>query len=93
MSREHVELVTEEIREVQQRSVITADGAELQVDVLVLGTGFRAAEMPTARLIRGRGGRLLADEWPDSQPVPAHRSPQCAGAPPRGCEGARSRSS
>src|SRR5918997_1590363 len=43
------------------------------------------------RLIRGRDGRLLADEWryggaqayrgtavADSQPVPAHRSEQCA---------------
>ena len=62
MSREHVELVTEEIREVQARSVITADGTERQVDILVFGTGFRAAEMPMAQLIRGRGGRLLAHD-------------------------------
>ncbi|HKR52174.1 MAG TPA: hypothetical protein VJT72_21855, partial [Pseudonocardiaceae bacterium] len=27
--------------------------------------GFRAAEMPMARLIRGRGGRLLAAAWQD----------------------------
>jgi cation diffusion facilitator CzcD-associated flavoprotein CzcO len=33
------------------------------VDILGFGTGFRAAEMPMARLIRGRDGRLLADEW------------------------------
>ncbi|HVE97387.1 MAG TPA: NAD(P)/FAD-dependent oxidoreductase [Pseudonocardiaceae bacterium] len=63
LSREHVELVTEEIREVREDSVITADGTERQVDILVFGTGFRAAEMPMARLIRGRGGRLLVDEW------------------------------
>ncbi len=65
LSREHVELVTEEIREVRERSVITADGVEREVDALVFGTGFRAAEMPVAQLIRGRGGRLLADDWRD----------------------------
>ncbi|MCA1675394.1 MAG: NAD(P)/FAD-dependent oxidoreductase, partial [Actinobacteria bacterium] len=66
LSREHVELVTEEIREVRARSVITADGTEREVDILVFGTGFRAAEMPMARLIRGRGGRLLTHEWQDT---------------------------
>ncbi|MGH3889314.1 MAG: flavin-containing monooxygenase, partial [Pseudonocardiaceae bacterium] len=63
LRREHVELVTAEISEVRERSVITADGTERPVDTLVFGTGFRAAEMPMARLIRGRGGRLLAREW------------------------------
>jgi cation diffusion facilitator CzcD-associated flavoprotein CzcO len=65
LSREHVELVTEEIRQVRERSVITADGTEREVDILVFGTGFRAAEMPIAWLIRGRDGRLLADDWRD----------------------------
>jgi cation diffusion facilitator CzcD-associated flavoprotein CzcO len=51
---------------VRKRSVITADGTEREVDILVFGTGFRAAEMPMARLIRGRGGRLLAHEWQDT---------------------------
>jgi cation diffusion facilitator CzcD-associated flavoprotein CzcO len=65
LSRGHVELVNEEIRQVRERSVITADGTERDVDILVFGTGFRAAEMPIARLIRGRDGRLLADDWRD----------------------------
>ncbi len=63
LSRPHVELVTDAIRELREHSVVTADGTERKVDVLVFGTGFRAAEMPMARLIRGRDGRLLADEW------------------------------
>ncbi|HEY3894674.1 MAG TPA: NAD(P)/FAD-dependent oxidoreductase [Pseudonocardiaceae bacterium] len=63
LSREHVELVTEEIREVRERSVITIDGTERVVDILVFGTGFRAAEMPMARRIRGRHGRWLAGDW------------------------------
>jgi cation diffusion facilitator CzcD-associated flavoprotein CzcO len=66
LSHRHVELVTAEIREVRERSVITADGTEREVDILVFGTGFRAAQMPMARLIRGRGGRLLTHEWQDT---------------------------
>ncbi|HKR48601.1 MAG TPA: NAD(P)/FAD-dependent oxidoreductase, partial [Pseudonocardiaceae bacterium] len=65
LRREHVELVTDEIREVRERSVILADGTERRLDILVFGTGFRAAEMPMARLIRGRSGRLLAADWQD----------------------------
>ncbi|MGH3755501.1 MAG: flavin-containing monooxygenase [Pseudonocardiaceae bacterium] len=65
LSRAHVELVTEAIREVRERSVITADATEREVDALVFGTGFRAAEMPIARRIRGRDGRPLADNWRD----------------------------
>lgn len=63
LSREHVELVTEQIREVREHSVITADGTERVVDVLVFGTGFRATEMPMAHRIRGRHGRWLASDW------------------------------
>jgi cation diffusion facilitator CzcD-associated flavoprotein CzcO len=63
LSREHVELITEAILEVRERSVVTADGTEREVDTLVFGTGFRAAEMPIARRIRGRDGRLLAHDW------------------------------
>jgi cation diffusion facilitator CzcD-associated flavoprotein CzcO len=63
LSREHVELVTEPIREVRERSVVTADGTEREVDTLVFGTGFRVAEMPMAHRIRGRDGRLLAHHW------------------------------
>lgn len=63
LSREHVELVTEPIREVRERSVVTVDGAERAMDILVFGTGFRAAEMPMAGRIRGRAGRSLAEDW------------------------------
>ncbi|MGH4023958.1 MAG: flavin-containing monooxygenase [Pseudonocardiaceae bacterium] len=66
LRRAHVELVTEEIREVRERSVVTADGTERAVDMIVFGTGFRAAEMPMAQRIRGRDGQLLAREWDES---------------------------
>ncbi|MGQ0778916.1 MAG: flavin-containing monooxygenase [Pseudonocardiales bacterium] len=63
LRRENVELVTEKIAEVRERCVVTADGAEREVDAIVFGTGFRATEMPMAQRIRGREGRLLAQDW------------------------------
>jgi cation diffusion facilitator CzcD-associated flavoprotein CzcO len=63
LRREHVELVAGAVREVRERSVVAADGTERCVDTIIFGTGFQVADMPMARRVRGRGGRLLADEW------------------------------
>jgi cation diffusion facilitator CzcD-associated flavoprotein CzcO len=79
LSRAHVELVTEAIREVRQRPVVTADGTEREVDTLVFGTGFHAAEMLMARRIRGRDGRVLAHGWHSHG-----AAPQPGGGPVRG---------
>lgn len=44
-------------------SVVTEQG-EVPIDVLVLATGFDALTGPLTRIeVRGRDGRLLADEW------------------------------
>jgi cation diffusion facilitator CzcD-associated flavoprotein CzcO len=56
----NVELVTDIIREVRGSSIVTADGHEREVDVIVLATGFRVAEMPFSRWVTGRG----AGAWP-----------------------------
>lgn len=63
LRRPNVELVTTGVREVRPRSVVSADGTERPVDTIIFGTGFRATESPVARRLRGRDGRLLADEW------------------------------
>jgi cyclohexanone monooxygenase len=53
------------IIEVTPTSVRTEQG-EVELDVLVLATGFDALTGPLTRIdIRGRGGLLLADEWRD----------------------------
>jgi cation diffusion facilitator CzcD-associated flavoprotein CzcO len=65
LARENVEVVTEDIREVTERGVVTADGTEREVDAIVLGTGFRANEFLAPMAIRGRGGRDLNDAWRD----------------------------
>jgi cation diffusion facilitator CzcD-associated flavoprotein CzcO len=60
-----VELVDDRIREIRAHSVVTADGAERQVDTIVLGTGFAATEFLAPMQITGRGGRDLHEQWKD----------------------------
>jgi cation diffusion facilitator CzcD-associated flavoprotein CzcO len=66
LARENVELVTEAVTEVRERSVVLASGRELEADALVFGTGFHVIDMPIGRLVRGRSGRTLADVWDGS---------------------------
>ena len=64
--RDNVELVTDRIVEVRERSIVTEhDGTrrERPIDVLVLATGFEAAEMTAPFPIRGRGGRTIDESW------------------------------
>ncbi|HEY1467121.1 MAG TPA: NAD(P)/FAD-dependent oxidoreductase, partial [Acidimicrobiales bacterium] len=65
LTQSNVDLVTEPIQEVRAGSIVTADGLEHEVDTIILGTGFQAAEPPVARMIRGRDGRTMAEHWSD----------------------------
>ncbi|RBY85035.1 NAD(P)/FAD-dependent oxidoreductase [Blastococcus sp. TF02A-30] len=60
-----VEVVTDRITEVREHSVVTADGAEREVDTIVLGTGFAATEFLAPVRFTGRGGRDLHAQWAD----------------------------
>jgi cation diffusion facilitator CzcD-associated flavoprotein CzcO len=61
IQRENVELVTDAIAEVRERSIVTRDGREREVDAIVLATGFDAADVKAPFPIRGSGGRVLPD--------------------------------
>lgn len=65
LTRANVDLVTEPIQEVRAGSIVTADGVDHEVDTIILGTGFQAAEPPVAKMIRGRDGRTMAEHWSD----------------------------
>lgn len=65
LQRANVELVTDGVAEVRERSVVTRDGRERPVDALVLATGFQAAELVAPFVVRGRGGRELNEVWRD----------------------------
>jgi cation diffusion facilitator CzcD-associated flavoprotein CzcO len=75
----NVELVTDGIREVRPRSIVSADGSEREVDTIVFGTGFHVSEIPIATRIRGRDGRSLSETW-DGSPS-AYKGSAVAGYP------------
>ncbi len=62
----NVTLQTAAIERVQANSVKTCDGAEHEVEVIVLCTGFHVTDMPFANWVFGRQGRSLADVWEGS---------------------------
>ncbi len=66
MGAANVEVVTDPIARVTARGVVTADGVERPVDVIVVATGFLATDPPVSHLIRGRDGRTLAETWAGS---------------------------
>jgi cation diffusion facilitator CzcD-associated flavoprotein CzcO len=66
LARPNVEVVTEGIAEVRERSIVSGDGVEREVDAIVFGTGFRPTDPPLAGHVRGRGSRTLAEAWAGS---------------------------
>jgi len=63
LKRDNVELVTEPIREITPRGVVTTDGTEHPADVLVYGTGFQASKFLVPMSVTGRDGRDLHEQW------------------------------
>jgi cation diffusion facilitator CzcD-associated flavoprotein CzcO len=66
LARDNVELVTDGITEVRERSIVTTGGRELEIDALIFGTGFHAVDTPVGKLVRGRDGRALEEVWDGS---------------------------
>jgi cation diffusion facilitator CzcD-associated flavoprotein CzcO len=66
LGKPNVELVTDGISEVRERSIVTADGAEREVDTIIFSTGFHVADMPVGKQVRGRGGQTLDEAWQGS---------------------------
>ncbi|MGH3932136.1 MAG: monooxygenase, partial [Pseudonocardiaceae bacterium] len=63
LQRKNVHLITEPIKEITPRGLITTDGAEHEVDVLVYGTGFQASRFLTPMQVTGRNGVDLHEMW------------------------------
>lgn len=63
--RENVELVTDPIAEIRSDRIVTADGEEHPVDVIIYATGFHANRYLWPMEITGRGGVTLAEQWGD----------------------------
>jgi cation diffusion facilitator CzcD-associated flavoprotein CzcO len=65
LQRPNVELVSDRIARLSPRGIVTADGAEREVDCIIYGTGFRTTEFMFPMEVRGAGGRTLHEEWAD----------------------------
>jgi 4-hydroxyacetophenone monooxygenase len=63
LKRENVQLVTDKITKITPKGVVTADGTEHEVDVIIYGTGFTASNFLSYLKVKGRGGRDLHETW------------------------------
>lgn len=66
LTRPNVEVVTDGIREITPRGVMTSDGRERAVDAIIYGTGFAVHDYLGGVHVIGRGGEDLAERWRDN---------------------------
>ena len=59
----NVELVTDPIRAITEKGVLTADGREHELDTIIFATGFHVTDMPLGDWLRARDGRTLQEHW------------------------------
>jgi cation diffusion facilitator CzcD-associated flavoprotein CzcO len=63
LKRDNVRLVPRAVARVTRKGVVDTDGNEHEVDVLIMGTGFRVSEFISSYEVVGRDGRTLQDTW------------------------------
>ncbi len=65
LAREHVDVEASEPALVNEAGIVTEDGRQIDLDVIIYATGYYLDFLSTVD-IRGRGGKKLAEEWGDS---------------------------
>jgi cation diffusion facilitator CzcD-associated flavoprotein CzcO len=63
LTRSNASAVNDGIARIEQGGVRRRNGELVELDLIVVATGFEATDLPIAHRIRGRDGRLLADDW------------------------------
>jgi len=63
LARDNVDLITDGIERITPTGIVSRDGTEREIDVLIIATGFHVTDPPIAQHITGRDGRTLADVW------------------------------
>lgn len=81
LRRENVDLVTEPIKMITERGVVTADGREHSADVIIHATGFDTTSFMLPMEIRGRGGETLSERWEGGKSAHAHLGMTVPGFP------------
>ena len=68
LRRDHVSLVTESIESVESDGIVLKDGTKVEVDAIVMATGFHAGRMLWPMDIRGRSGASIREVWGEDNP-------------------------
>lgn len=63
MAEPHVELVTDAIERITEHGVVTSDGREREVDMLVCATGFDTINLLSSIQVTGLHGHSLRQTW------------------------------
>jgi len=61
--QDHVELHNDGIEKIVPEGVVTKDGRTIEVDILILATGFHAGKFLWPMEIEGRDGAILNERW------------------------------
>jgi cyclohexanone monooxygenase len=65
LARSNVEVLNSPARYLKDRSLVTEDGTEREIDVVVCATGYAAADYLGQLEVSGEGGTTLRDVWRD----------------------------
>jgi cyclohexanone monooxygenase len=65
LNQSHVEVVSSPARSLRAGTLVTADGTELDVDVVLCATGYAAADYLGQIDVVGEGGATLRQTWSD----------------------------
>jgi cation diffusion facilitator CzcD-associated flavoprotein CzcO len=80
LAQDNVEVVTDRIAEIRPTGIVTGDGVEREIDVLIVATGFFTTDQPIAHHIKGRDGRTLGDVWSENG-MTSYKGTTAAGFP------------
>lgn len=63
LQQENVSLETHGISEIDEHGIVLKNGERIDLDLIVVATGFEATDLPIASVIHGSNGIRLADKW------------------------------
>lgn len=79
-NRSNVSLINSGVKEIKPQSLVASDGRDVEVDVIIWGTGFEAADPLDKGFLFGPGGKDLFERW-DTEGAQAHKGVSVAGLP------------